>query len=325
MPRSLLAACLTLLLTAALAAQAAYVPNRVYASARKQFIDFEVLADTLRQADVVFLGEQHDDVNTHRLERALLERLLRRRGEMVLALEMFERDVQEALDHFTMGHTDEADFLADARPWPQYARDYKPLVDLALAHQWPIIAANVPRDIAAAVSKAGLDALKLRPEAEKGWYARDLRCDPDGDYYTRFVAAMGGSAHGGSASPAVDRVSLERYYASQCLKDETMAESIADAYRAGAAGGKRPLVIAVTGSFHSDDGEGTVERTRRRLPGRSVVVVSIVPVPDLDGLAPDGDDRRRAEFLVYTEAPRDVHPTGPRGAGPSAGSSSSAP
>jgi hypothetical protein len=76
-----------------------------------------------------------------------------------------------------------------------------------------------------------------------------------------------------------------------------MAESIANAF---ARRGNSGPVVHFTGAFHSDFGAGTAERTRRRLTGRRVAVVSVVPVTDLDTLAPAGDDLRRADFLVYT-------------------------
>ena len=56
----------------------------------------------------------------------------------------------------------------------------------------------------------------------------------------------------------------------------------------------------MNGAFHSDFGAGTAERTRRRLAGKTVTIVSILPVSDLDTLAPAGDDLKRADFLVYT-------------------------
>jgi hypothetical protein len=56
----------------------------------------------------------------------------------------------------------------------------------------------------------------------------------------------------------------------------------------------------MNGSFHSDYRLGTADRTARRLPGRRVAVVSILPVTDLDTLAPSGDDLTRADYLVFT-------------------------
>lgn len=280
--------------TAANVAADSYVPQRVYAGARKQFTDFETMTADVSRADVVFVGEQHDDPNTHRLQLALLEGLARRRGEIVLSLEMFERDVQEPLQHFLMGHVDEADFLKEARAWPRYASDYKPLVDFAMARNWPVVAANVPRQIAADVSRDGLDVLKARSEGDRALFARETRCAPSGAYYRRFREAMGGH------QDALDASSTDRYFSAQCLKDETMGESIAQAHTAGAIGGKRPLVVSINGAFHSDYSQGVVERTRRRLPARRVVVLTIQPVADLDRVTPDEETRKRADYVIYT-------------------------
>ncbi len=284
-------------------AQARYVPQRVFDTSRGQFADFETMLARLVTADVVFVGEQHDDPNTHVLELAVLEGLARRRADITVGLEMFERDVQESLDHFAMGHEDEAAFLADSRPWPRYATDYKPLVDLAIAHDWPVIATNVPRQVASDVSKSGLGALKNLPELERRWFAADLQCPTDDDYFKRFGEAMSGhpGAEGGDEHAATAaRQTLERFYLAQCLKDETMGESVAQAYEAASAGGKYPLVVHFNGAFHTDFHEGTAARAMRRLPGRRVVVISVLPVDNLDALAPDERERARADFLVYT-------------------------
>ena len=144
-----------------LAAQvAAYVPERVYDSRHKSLTDFEAMLADLARADVVLVGEQHDDPNTHRLETAILDGLQRRGVSATVSLEMFERDVQEQLDGYLSGKLGEEAFLAESRPWPRYTTDYKPLVEFAKAHGWGVIAANVPRRHASAVAKSGLAAIE---------------------------------------------------------------------------------------------------------------------------------------------------------------------
>ena len=108
-----------------------YVPQRVFDTQKQAFIDFEVMLAETAKADVVFVGEQHDDPNTHRLETAILDGLVRRKVSPVVSLEMFERDVQGVLDDYLAGRITEADFLARSRPWPRYATHYRGLVDLA--------------------------------------------------------------------------------------------------------------------------------------------------------------------------------------------------
>jgi uncharacterized iron-regulated protein len=279
--------------------QATYVPERVFDTNAGAFVDFEVMLADLARAEVAFVGEQHDDPNTHRLERAVLEGLARRRGNVILSLEMFERDVQPSLDRFLAGELDEAAFLAGARPWPRYGADYKPLVDFASAQGWPVVAANVPRPLATEVAKTGAGALDDRADTEAGWFAAQRICPTDDEYFRRFREAMGAHPAGDGAA-GVPAGQVERYYLSQCLKDETMAESIAGAFLSRQGGDPGPLVVHVNGAFHSDFGLGTAARVERRLPDRRTVVVTILPVGDLDTLTPSDDDRRRADYLVYT-------------------------
>jgi hypothetical protein len=113
------------------------------------------MSASLVWADVVLVGEQHDDPNTHRLELAVLEGLARRKRSVIVSMEMFERDVQDPLDHFQMGHLAEDEFLKQSRPWPRYVTDYKPLVDFAIARDWPIV--------------AGERAASYRLRSRQGW------------------------------------------------------------------------------------------------------------------------------------------------------------
>jgi uncharacterized iron-regulated protein len=255
-----------------------YVPQRVYDTRRAAFTDFELMAADLARADVVLIGEQHDDPNTHRLELAVLEALARRNVAVTLSLEMFERDVQGSVDAYVSGSSVEDEFLKQSRPWPRYATDYRPLVEFARERRWPVVAANVPRRIAVDVAKLGKPAVDSLNATDRSFTAADLQCPHDA-YFDRFAEEMGGHQSGSSGDNTT-----ERYYWAQCIKDETMAESIASAY--AKLDGRPGVVVHVTGSFHSDYGEGTGARVRRRLASRRVATVSMMPVENLDALAP---------------------------------------
>lgn len=277
-----------------------YIPQRVYHSGNKTFTDFETMLAELARADVVFVGEQHGDFSTHRLERAILEGVARRRGSVTLALEMFERDAQPSLDDYLAGRMSEPEFLKASRPWPNYATDYRPLVEFARAHKWRVVAGNVPRRYASQVSKGGLESLEALPEAERRLIARQLSCPLD-DYFKRFAETMRSHPGAGGQSPekgpeGETRARTERFYQAQCVKDETMAESIASAFAEAAP--SQPLIVHYNGAFHSDYGLGTASRTRRRLPQAQVKVVSIVPVDDLDQVKAEGY-RKQGDYLIF--------------------------
>ena len=274
----------------------AYVPQRVFDSRHKSLTDFEAMVADLSRADVVLVGEQHDDPNTHRLEAAILEGLQRRGKSPTVSLEMFERDVQGPLDGYLGGTLTEEAFLANGRPWPRYATDYRPLVELAKANGWKVVASNVPRRHASAVSKSGLAAIEALSSEERPQAARDLQCPLD-SYFKRFSDTMNSHPVPGSEKQSAEEraATTERYYLAQCVKDETMAESIVAAVQDG-----RGPIVHYNGAFHSDFGAGVGDRVRRRLPGKRVVIVTVLPVQDIDTIAPTPEDVTRADYLVYT-------------------------
>lgn len=269
---------------------------RVYETKAARFVPFSRLTQAMRGADVVFLGEQHDDPGTHAAEIAVLAALGEQRERVVLSLEMFERDVQPLLDRYLAGAISEKDFLAGSRPWDRYTTDYRGMIELARIRGWPVVAANVPRRIASAVNKVGLAVLDTINATERAYAAKDNSCPKDA-YYKKFVGEMTG--HGANAGPQMSEASMDRIYQAQCVKDETMGESVAAAL-AKAGGGA--VVLHVDGQFHSDGRMGTVERVRRRAPSARTLVLSAIPVADL-AKANGSDYAERGDFVLFTRAP----------------------
>ncbi|MHC4779181.1 MAG: ChaN family lipoprotein, partial [Planctomycetota bacterium] len=251
-------------------------------------ITFRELIEDLSAFDVVFVGEYHNDWATHHAEYGILAGLSQVRGGMIAAsMEMFERDVQKILDDFLAGRISETEFLKTSRPWGNYRVGYREVVEFAKAKGYPVLAANVPRRLASKLAREGEDAMEALSAEERKWVARETSAPP-GTYKKKFLRTMG--AMGGRSNPMVERI-----YRSQCLKDDTMAESIVD--HLSKPGKGKSLVIHYNGSFHSDGHLGTVERVEKRLPGKKVVVVKIVSDRDLlsADVAPYKGD---AEYLL---------------------------
>lgn len=300
-------------------ASTSYVPNRVYDSRKNQWIDFESLVQRANAVDLVFVGELHNDTPGHVMELAILEGIARRRASsgapVVLSLEMFERDVQGELDAYLSGAKDEATFLAASRPWPNYAADYRPMVELAKAQKWPVIASNIPRPLAAMVNRGGLATLDtISSVARTQHVATDIACPRD-QYYKNFAGLMGDmSGHGApSANASISKDSanalkasadaaLFRMYQAQCVKDETMGESIARALSTARTRAPGATVVHMNGSFHTDYALGTAERASKRADSAKSMVISIVPVANLDAIDAKSM-RKKADYLVFTLTP----------------------
>jgi uncharacterized iron-regulated protein len=282
---------------AAQVSECGYTPHRVFNAAAETFNDFEMMMADLAKADVVFVGEEHDDPATHRLELAILEGLARRRGSIIVAMEMFERDTQASVDGYLAGRINESEFLKMSRPWPNYATDYRPLVEFARMKGWHVIAGNAPRKYASQVARGGLSVLDTLPQAERDFVAVDISAPKD-DYFKRFAETMSGHpiGTGGNKSEAEEREMTERFYLAQCVKDDTMAESIARAYDRSME--PKPLIVHFNGAFHSDYRLGTAARVRTRLEKARVAVVSIVPQEQLDSIEAD-EYRQRGDYIVF--------------------------
>lgn len=272
-------------------------PHRIYDTRSRMFVDDGLMFHALSSMDVVMFGEQHDDPGTHGMERFVLSRISRPGAQKILAMEMFERDVQPILDAYLVGRIPEDSLMALSRPWPRYATDYRPMVELAKQERWPVIAGNIPRPVAAAVAKGGLAVLDTLDAVERSRVATEISCGHDA-YFERFGETMRPHLPGKTESEKA--AALERYYQAQCVKDETMAEAVV---RARANVGGDALVLHVNGAFHSDYALGTAARIRRRVPDIRMLVVTGVPVADLSTVEVDPADLTKADFLIYTQAP----------------------
>lgn len=265
---------------------------RVVEASTGKGVRWRDLAGRLARADVVFVGEQHDDPETHRVEATLLAELHKRVGDrLTLAMEMLERDGQGALDDYLAGRIDEATFGQRATLWKTYATDYRPLVEFARERRLPVWGSNAPQKIVRSVGRDGLLALSALSPQEKGTVAAFVNAPESDAYFQRFAAVMQGD--GGAHGMSLDAPALRRIYQAQCLRDDTMAETIAQAL------GQGRFVYHVNGSFHSDAGLGTASRVLWRRPlGTRLLVVKVVPVrgdvagADLSAL------RAEADYLI---------------------------
>lgn len=220
------------------------------------------LATRLNEFDVVMVGELHGNPGAHRVQLEMLRYFAGGGRKLALSTEQFERDVQPVLDRYLAGEVDEGEFLRNSRPWPNYA-DYRPLIELCRTAEIPVIAGNIPRRLASRVFRESPGVIDDFSEEERAWTARELRANP-GSYRDKFMRTMGG-VDGHS-----DR--LENMYAAQCIKDDTMAESIADwlALNEGAR------VLHINGNFHSAGGLGVPEKLAALNPELKVALITCV-------------------------------------------------
>lgn len=174
-------------------------------------------------ADMLLLGEQHDD-RGHQLRHAQVVSELVRRGELAaLALEMAEQGATTAgLPKGADESTTKSALRWNDRGWPWSA--YEPAVMAAVRAGVPVLGANLPRDrMRAAMSDDTLDGVLDTPSlALQKTAIRDGHCGllPEAQI------------------PGMTRVQLAR--------DRAMAQVIASAATPG------KTVVLLTGNGHAD-------------------------------------------------------------------------
>ncbi|HEY0171716.1 MAG TPA: ChaN family lipoprotein [Pyrinomonadaceae bacterium] len=321
----------SILLFAGLAAQLAAAqeaPGAHYRTfdSKGRAVTLQTIIDSLEGADVLFVGETHDNAVAHLLEAELLRRADERFGaaspkrrDVALSLEMFERDVQIVLDEYLAGLITERHFLLSSRPWRNYETDYRPLVEYARARRLPVIAANAPARYVSRVSSRGPQSLSaLSKDVVKDWLP-PLPFPPASEAYAskfnRFMSGGGAAAPAHTpaqaltttpptaptapAAPTAAQASAHgslHLLEAQTLRDASMAYQIAEFLKRG----RDPLVVQVNGTFHSEERMGVPELLARYRPKARSVIVTIVP----DEGFPEFDAPRLArlgDFVIITD------------------------
>lgn len=256
---------------------------RIYDTRTGEEVTLDAMANDLASRDVVFLGEEHDNDVGHQLQLSTVRALYARHPRLAISLEQFEADVQGRLELYLIGAITEEEFLAEARPWPNYPQHYRPIVEFAREHGLPVLAANIPRPLASKVAHEDLGAIRGVD------FAPRMVWTDEAEYAKLFAAAMG-QGHGGGPMQAM----MASFFAAQCVKDDMMAESMVELL--AVEGEDPPLVVHLCGKFHSDYHLGTVSRLQRRRPTLDLAVVSMESDPSRKRSLTE-DERRRGEYL----------------------------
>lgn len=300
-----------------------------------QSSSFAAVLNALSDADVVLVGEEHGDVVGHRFEAELLGAAYRRLHaedgrDVILSLEMFERDVQYILAEYLDGMISETHFLNSSRPWDGYGDRYRPLVEFCKAHGLTVIAANAPRRYVSLVSiegpeslhalsataksflpplpypgpsieyRAQWDALMAEAMAVPEMHTHSSVADEDADYADPDYADTDEADTDEASTPQHHATSPNVIY-SQALWDAAMGHAVTSAL------GVNPgsLVIHVAGSFHVQHGTGIPERVADYGPGTRVLSIVMASVDDITVW----DEKEHAglgDFVVLTRQPEAV-------------------
>jgi uncharacterized iron-regulated protein len=175
----------------------------------------------LREARVLYVGEEHPNPHHHAVEIAVLERVYQIDPSLALGMEMLPKTFQPVVDRYLGGALDERAFLSAVdweKTWGYPWGFYAPLVRFCRDHHLPLIALNAPRGLAHAVAQKGLQGLSADEKKELP------EMQPGPEAHREMVReAFGAHPHGKFSDDT-----FERFYAAQLVWDETMATRVAE-------------------------------------------------------------------------------------------------
>lgn len=212
-------------------------------------VSWEDMQADLETVRIIYVGENHTSAFHHEVQLRVIRALHDQDARLAVGMEMFDRSYQAALDDWSAGIPDEDHFLRKTHWYANWRFDfglYRDILQYLKANHIRLVALNLPFNIPPKIRAGGVDHLSA---FEKGFLPAEV--DTAVAAHREFAKKIFGM-HDFKTS-----VRFEDFYLAQCIWEDVMAESIANAL-----GADRMVVLA--GNGHIQFKYGIPERTFKR-------------------------------------------------------------
>jgi uncharacterized iron-regulated protein len=238
--------------------------GRIWDPRAGRFTDEAALASAVASADVVLLGEMHDNVDHHVLQARLLRAVLASGRRPALAFEMLTADQQAAVDAALARAPHDPDAFARAvgwneSGWPEF-ETYRPIVQAGLEAGMAVIAANLPRKAVREVVSKGAEAL------DAPLRARLAKDEPLPAPLVESLRAEMRESHCGELPESL----IDPLILAQRARDAAMAARVEGAGARGA--------VLIAGRGHARTDRGVPAYLKTEAPERKIVSVAFFEV-----------------------------------------------
>jgi uncharacterized iron-regulated protein len=220
----------------------------------------QLVADRARTAEVVYLGELHDNAQHHAIQARILDALLAGGNRPALAFEMVPETRQAALDAAVRSNADRAEVDRQlewsAQGWPDFAM-YWPLFELARKNGLPVVAADIDPVVNRRISRNGLGVAGENP-------ARFRSAMPDDPARDKAIAQRLRDAHCNQITESRALRMVESWYAQNVVMARHVGEALLQA----------PQVVVIMGRGHASPGAVPQQLAALR-PGTRQFVVAL--------------------------------------------------
>ena len=225
-------------------------------------VDLDQMIDTVSGSRVIYIGETHDNLEAHRAQLEILQKLHDRYpGKITVGMEMFRRSAQPRINLWLAGQLEDRAFRKLFRQhWGMGFQLYRPIFEFVNRNHLPLIGLKPTLEMERNLREGGLDQEGL-PDIDTS--------DPHHKAYAMALFGSHETPDDGVFKP----------YQMLLLWEESMAETVAgflqdERYR------EHKLVV-LAGGFHVQYGFGIPKRAFRRVPhAYSIILPTVTEIPE---------------------------------------------
>ncbi len=249
---------------------AAVVLDGITDTASGELLTPREMAERLADTRILFIGEDHTDMDFHRVQARVIEELHRSGRDVMLGLEMFPYTRQEVLHQWSDGLLTEEEFVESSdwyESWGYRWDYYRRIFLLARDNGIPMFGVNIPRDQVRTVRTKGFEGLSAEQAAHM-----PASVDTDSDEHKQLFRAY--FEDDDALHSAISEEQWNGMYRAQCTWDAAMGWNARMALEEH--GGDNAIMVVLIGAGHVTYGLGAERQIADAFDGG---ISSLVPVP----------------------------------------------
>ncbi len=254
--------------------------GKIYSQAGLELSRAEVYSQAVK-ADVIYLGESHENKDQHQIQLDLLAHLVEKKQNLAIGLEFFYQSQTSLLMSYVQGRPKRKDGKVKKTPDPKKAiqnlrerlgwakvddetwEKYFAFIAFAKKHNLKVFGADLPRSLNYRISRNGKEGLTGLEQAQA-----PLGRKPSAAYETLMKERFTASHCGWSEEKL-----LARLYETWRARNEAMAISIA------AMKTKTSKVVMIVGNGHVENNLGLVSQLKAKEPQWKQLNLGLTEIP----------------------------------------------
>ena len=268
--------------------------GRIWATDRQEGILPTEVVSAAAEADVVMIGETHDNPDHHKLQAYLIREIAKKNRHPAVVMEMIGADKAESLASYQVASNANADGIGNtldwsSSGWPDWSI-YRPIIEAALGASDTILPGDASK---VQIQQVGDGGLRVLSE-----YERD-RLNINRALPVRLAAALADDIKLSHCNQ-LQESEIAKMTEVQRFRDAVLADNVLKAAQKSSGG-----AILIAGDGHVRSDRGVPYYLHARAPGLKVVTILLKEVetgvenPE-DAVPRDPDGKSVANFVWFT-------------------------